>query len=414
MLDYKKVGDFLYHKRKALGLTQTQIADQLHISFQAVSRWEKGLSIPTAEMLLNLSKIYNVSVDEILNGKENYPIFSYEKSGMEISKIDSLHDNLKNHMQRNIYNPSFRGDSYDLSEFSTYKQPQLVSIVQEFTTKQRLALEYGYIDQMCEDTILTLINTVLVLSAKPLYITTSLNIDQYNIGLMTNIMQSFCKYAQKYNFKVLTGQNSIKPKLLKKDVCLLTLTMTAIAQKEEILSYHDINAGDIMIGIESNGLHFYGAYQLIDSLIDAFPEIKKETINNNNFIDEIMKPQINYDFLKKLIKEKLIKGAVYIAGLGIPRNLNRIIPEHLDAVIDLKTIKVPQIFSLVRSYSKMSDEEMFNTFNCGVGYIVIVSKENKELVFNYISNYYHCFELGKFKKGNKQLIVKNNIDWRKI
>ena len=80
MLDYQKIGLFLSKKRKLSKLTQKQLADKLNISFQAVSRWEKGLSIPSVDLLQSLANLFQVTVDEILKGEDNWPIFSYEKS----------------------------------------------------------------------------------------------------------------------------------------------------------------------------------------------------------------------------------------------------------------------------------------------------------------------------------------------
>ena len=78
MLDYKKIGQFLSNERKKAELTQKQLAEELNITFQAISRWEKGLSVPSLDILDDLSQIFNVSVDEILKGEGYSARFSYE------------------------------------------------------------------------------------------------------------------------------------------------------------------------------------------------------------------------------------------------------------------------------------------------------------------------------------------------
>lgn len=116
MLDYKKIGLYLLEKRKIHQLTQKQLADQLNISFQAVSRWEKGLSIPAVDLLNELANLFHVTVDEILKGEDKWPVFSYEKSGVDVAKIDLINQDLKTLFNQYSYNPSFRWAIYDLNE----------------------------------------------------------------------------------------------------------------------------------------------------------------------------------------------------------------------------------------------------------------------------------------------------------
>lgn len=90
MLDNKKIGEFIVYKRKQLGMTQSDIARKLQVSFQAVSKWENG-TLPNVEVLVDLAGILKVSVDEILMGRDkNSESFSYSKAGVDISYTDSL------------------------------------------------------------------------------------------------------------------------------------------------------------------------------------------------------------------------------------------------------------------------------------------------------------------------------------
>jgi phosphoribosylformylglycinamidine cyclo-ligase len=90
MLDYEKIGLFLSNERKKEKLTQKQLAEKLNITFQAVSRWEKGISIPSLDVLDDLSHIFSVSIDEILKGERFNKHFSYEKAGVDVKKVDII------------------------------------------------------------------------------------------------------------------------------------------------------------------------------------------------------------------------------------------------------------------------------------------------------------------------------------
>lgn len=413
MLDYKKIGLYLLKKRKLYNLTQKQLADQLNISFQAVSRWEKGLSIPSVDLLNDLANMFHVTVDEILKGEDNWPTFSYEQSGVDVTKIDLMNNDLKDIINKYQYNPAFRGATYDLSDDWSLQSPQLVSKVQEPVTKQKLAIEYGYIDELVEDIICTLINDILMIGAKPLFLTATLVAENMNREFLEKIIKTFDDKSRKYKVKRMTGQCSIKPQSLYPHQCLISTTITGIIDDTRRIDTRDICENDIILAIESNGLHHYG-YSLIDSLINTIPQIKKEIINGQNFIDEIMKPQYcYYDCLIKLINEKMIKGLVNISGCGFPRNLARIIPNGLCANIDLDQIYMPEIFHCLKSYLKVSDDEMLNTFNCGVGYVVIVSSNKKEYVINHINRYFPCRQIAIIKEGQKSIKFINHLNWNK-
>ena len=101
MLDYKKIGLYLLEKRKLYQLTQKQLADQLNISFQAISRWEKGLSIPSVDLLNELANLFQITVDEILKGEDKWPVFSYEQSGVDVTKIDLVNSYLSTQPSEN-------------------------------------------------------------------------------------------------------------------------------------------------------------------------------------------------------------------------------------------------------------------------------------------------------------------------
>ena len=412
MLDYKKIGLYLLEKRKLYQLTQKQLADQLNISFQAISRWEKGLSIPSVDLLNELANLFQITVDEILKGEDKWPVFSYEQSGVDVTKIDLVNYDLKDILNQYHYNPAFRGAIYDLNDhLVSQKSLQIVSKVQEPVTKQKLTMEYGYIQELVEDIICTCINDLLMIGAQPLFLTETLIMGHLNKEILESIIRAFHIFSKKYNIKLLTGQCSIKSQSLQFDDCLISTTITGILDKSKEIDTSYITEGDIILAIESNGIHHYG-YSLIDTLISTIPEIKKEVIEGRSFIEEIMKPQYcYYESLIGLIDKKRVKGLVNISGCGFPRNLTRVIPQGLCTNIDLAKIKIPPIFHCLKKYLKVSDQEMLNTFNCGVGYIVIVDVNKQEEVLNHINQYFPCKAIGIIQRGQKKIKLRNSLNW---
>lgn len=229
--------------------------------------------------------------------------------------------------------------------------------------------------------------------------------------MLESIIRAFNIFSKKYDIKLLTGQCSIKSQSLQLNDCLISTTITGILDKSKEIDTSYITEGDIILAIESNGLHHYG-YSLIDTLISTIPEIKKEVVNGHCFIEEIMKPQYcYYESLIDLIDKKRVKGLVNISGCGFPRNLTRVIPQGLCANIDLAKIKMPPIFHCLKKYLKVSDQEMLNTFNCGVGYIVIVDVNKQEEVLNHINQYFPCKAIGIIQRGQKKIKLRNSLNW---
>ena len=172
MLNSIKVGNFIMNKRKKLGLTQQQLAENLNISFQAVSKWENGMAYPNIEILYDLSIALGVTVDEILIGSEKAEEgLSYSKAGIDITYTDTIKKEMAKHLETNdkrvLNGLGPFASLYDIN-FPEIKEPVLVLKSEEPGSKQKLAMEYGYTESICHDMINHLVNDIVVMGAKPL------------------------------------------------------------------------------------------------------------------------------------------------------------------------------------------------------------------------------------------------------
>lgn len=172
LLDNRKIASFISDRRRQIGLTQQQIAEKLGVSFQAVSKWENGATYPNVELLLELSKILDVTVDEILNGQESPTEgLTYSKAGVDISYTEMI----KKEMAGVIHTADARviggmgqfASLYDIT-FEDLANPVLVLKAEEPGSKQKLAMRYGYTESICHDMVNHLVNDIAVMGAKPL------------------------------------------------------------------------------------------------------------------------------------------------------------------------------------------------------------------------------------------------------
>ena len=180
-----------------------------------------------------------------------------------------------------------------------------------------------------------------------------------------------------------------------------------IVDKKKILDKSKIKVNDLIVGIPSNGIHSNG-YSLIRYILKK----KKIKLKKNKFLKkELIKPtKIYVKEILNLVNKKLINGCVNITGGGLKDNISRILPQNLSAKIDLGKIKPNKIFKWI--YSKgVSEKEMIKTFNCGVGFCIIINQKKYEKVKKYFSNNFKPFIIGKVVNGKKNIELNGKIRW---
>jgi len=416
MLDSKKIGQFIAEKRKDAGLTQQQVANKLNISFQAVSKWENGTTYPNIELLYELANLLEVSVDELLLGTEKCDeSLSYSKAGIDIAYTDSIKEEMKKYLEtkdkRVLNGLGPFASLYDIS-FPKIKNPVLVLKSEEPGSKQKLAMEYGYTESICHDMINHLVNDIIVMGAKPLTVLDTIVCGNAEKDTISSLVKGISEACKNNECSLVGGETSIQPQVVEKGVYVLTSSIAGIAEKEEIVDGTKIEENDVIIAVTSNGLHTNG-YSLVRLLMDKMPQIKLDKVDGETFIEQIMRPHTPYyAALKDLFGKSIINGMAHITGGGIEGNLSRIIPDGLCGKIDLSKIKPLPIFKYIKANGAISDSEMLSTFNCGVGFIVVTSSMNKNIVMNHINKFYGCYEIGNVVKDNKKIAFYNKLKWK--
>lgn len=409
MLDNQKIADFISHKRKQMGMTQSDIADRLKVSFQSVSKWENG-TLPNVEILVELAAILNVSVDEILQGRENNESFSYSKAGVDISYTDAMKKEMAVYLQtedkRVLNGLGPFASLYDI-EFPDMEHPVLVLKSEEPGSKQKLAMEYGYSESVCHDMINHLVNDIAVMGAKPLAVLDTIvcgNAEKETIKSFVKGISDACKENE---CALVGGETSIQPDVVNKGVYILTSSIAGIVPRENIIDGIMVSEDDIVLAVASNGLHTNG-YTLVRLLMEKMPQIKLEKIDGETFIEQIMKPHTPYyKAIKTLSYRDGVHGMAHITGGGIEGNLSRIIPDGLCAEIDLAKLKTLPIFRYIKQTGNIDEKEMLSTFNCGVGLMLVVAKQYAKQVTDHIKKYYDCYEIGEIRRGQEKVAFWN-------
>ncbi|MBO5473739.1 MAG: phosphoribosylformylglycinamidine cyclo-ligase [Lachnospiraceae bacterium] len=415
MLNSIKIGSFITERRKSLGMSQKQLADRLNISFQAVSKWENGTTYPNIELLYDLAIALGVTVDEILAGNmREAEGLSYSKAGIDITYTDMIKKEMAKHLEttdRRVMNGLGPFAAlYDI-HYPEIQEPVLVLKSEEPGSKQKLAMEYGYTESICHDMINHLVNDIVVMGAKPLAVLDTIVCGNAEADTIKSLVKGVAEACRENECSLVGGETSIQPSVVEAGVYVLTSSIAGIVEKGKVIDGSRIEEGDAVLAIASNGLHTNG-YSLVRLLMDKAPQIKLDKINGLTFIEQIMKPHTPYyRAVKDLFDQDVLHGMAHITGGGIEGNLCRVIPEGLCARIDLSSLRILTIFKYIRNAGNISDGEMLRTFNCGVGFNLVVPQRSKDMVMAHVRQYYDCYEIGVIARDNEKVALEKRLDW---
>ena len=295
----------------------------------------------------------------------------YKTSGVDIEKGRAFVEHLK------IMAPNIGGFSGMMEVPSGYEKPVLVSGADGVGTKInicRIAFDYTTIGQ---DLVAMCVNDVICSGAKPLYFLDYIStktIDS-NVSDIVYGINEGCKISQ---MELLGGETAEHFRATDYD---LAGFCTGVVEKNSIVDGSNIRPGDVVIGIESSGLHSNG-YTLINDMLSKHKIFYKD-------LPQLLTPTKIYSPLVQLLLDEVpILGMSHITGGGIPENLPRCLPEGLTVNVDYNSWERPELFDKIQKSGDISEEEMRNVFNLGIGFCLVVPPDVVEYTQKLISKQY--------------------------
>ena len=336
---------------------------------------------------------------------------SYKKSGVNISIANKFVDHIAKISKKNVkktdksFNPDnigAFGSVFDISKIKM-KDPVIVSCTDGVGTKIDLANKFRKFDTIGIDLVAMCVNDLIVQGAKPLFFLDYIAVGKLNLSKTKKILQGILKGCEISNCKLIGGETAEMPGVYSKDKFDIAGFSVGIVSKRKILNKKNVKNNNLILAIPSNGIHSNG-YSLIRSILKKIKISKK-------LKKELLKPtKIYTKEILKLINKNLINSAAHITGGGLIENITRSIPNNLSINIDLSKIKTKKIFKWLKS-KNISDLEMLRTFNCGVGFCIIVNKKNIKKIKKYFTKDYMPYEIGYVSKNIKKLNLYNSIIW---
>ena len=337
-------------------------------------------------------------------------ILTYKKSGVDINAADKFVKFISNISTRKKGKKKLNniGGFGSISNIPrNLKNPKIVACTDGVGTKIEIANLLSKFDTIGIDLVAMSVNDLIVQGAKPLFFLDYISINKINLSKLKSIINGILKGCKISECSLVGGETAEMPGTYSKDKFDIAGFAVRIVEQKKILNGKKIKKDDLILAIPSSGLHSNG-YSLVRNLIN----IKKINIKKNKFLKkELIRPtKIYVKEILNLINNNLLNGCANITGGGIVDNLNRILPGNLNAEIDLININPLKIFHWLKS-NNISDKEMLKTFNCGVGFCLVVSPKNLRKVIKYFSKRYRPYIIGKICNGKKQVKLNGKINW---
>jgi phosphoribosylformylglycinamidine cyclo-ligase len=332
---------------------------------------------------------------------------TYKSAGVDVEAGYQAVSLMKQHTQKTLI-PGVIGGLGSFGGFfeidtEKYKKPVLVSGTDGVGTKLQIAFMTGIHDTIGIDCVAMCVNDIACHGAKPLYFLDYIGTGTLEPQAAAEVVKGICDGCVEAGCALIGGETAEMPGFYKKGEYDLAGFAVGVVDKDKVINGATIKEGDVIIGLASSGIHSNG-YSLVRKLffdindygIDDYVSELECTLGQ-----ELLKPtRIYVKTVLELAEKYDIKGIAHITGGGFIENIPRTIPAGLKAEINLGSFPVLPVFKLMQRLGDIEDKEMYNTFNMGIGLVLVVDKNEVEQVMLSLSEMKEAaYIIGKVTKG---------------
>ena len=259
-----------------------------------------------------------------------------------------------------------------------YREPVLVSGTDGVGTKLKLAFELNRHDTVGIDLVGMSVNDILVQGAEPLFFLDYFACGKLDVDAATEVIKGIAAGCEQAGCALIGGETAEMPGMYPAGEYDLAGFAVGVVEKSGIITGGGIQPGDVVLGLASNGAHSNG-YSLVRKIIErSQPDLYAIFDGTRTLADCIMAPtRIYVKPLLALMNTLTIKGMAHITGGGLLENVPRVLPANVTAVLDGKSWHTPKLFDWLQEQGNVAPQEMYRTFNCGIGMVVIVAKQDQ-------------------------------------
>lgn len=304
---------------------------------------------------------------------------SYRDAGVDIDAGDQLVENIKPFAKRTM-RPEVLGGlggfgaMFEISK--KYRNPVLVSGTDGVGTKLKLAFTLNKHDTVGIDLVAMSVNDILVQGAEPLFFLDYFACGKLDVATATDVIKGIAAGCEQAGCALIGGETAEMPGMYPAGEYDLAGFAVGAVEKDRIITGKTIQAGDAVLGLASSGAHSNG-YSLIRKIMERARIDPAADFHGRPFGEVAMAPTRIYVKPMLALMEKLpVKGMAHITGGGLLENIPRVLPEGLTAVLDKASWEMPPLFRWLQQEGNVAEQEMYRTFNCGIGMAVIVAAEH--------------------------------------
>ncbi len=301
---------------------------------------------------------------------------SYRDAGVDIDAGNSLIEQIKP-LAASTKRPGVMaglggfGALFELP-LDRYRQPVLVSGTDGVGTKLKLAMDMGRHDSIGIDLVAMCVNDLIVQGAEPLFFLDYYATGKLDVDAATDVIKGIAEGCRQAGAALVGGETAEMPGMYQGGDYDLAGFCVGVVEKSNIIDGSKVKAGDVLIGLAASGPHSNG-YSLVRKVIETCNADLNQPFDGATLGERLLEPtRIYIKPLLKLIAEVEVHAMAHITGGGLLENLPRVMPANTCAHIDAASWKTPAVFDWLQQQGNINDEEMYRTFNCGIGMVLVV------------------------------------------
>jgi len=332
---------------------------------------------------------------------------AYRESGVDLDRMDDLKERIKG-FAASTHGPEVldsSGSFAGLYQLSGYQQPVLVASTDGVGTKMKIAAQLGHFESVGQDLVTLNVNDIITRGAKPLFFLDYIAFSKLDTERLDNLMRGIAWGCREVGCALISGETAQMPQVYSGDEMDLAGFVVGAVERDQLLESKNIEAGNILVGVPSSGLHTNG-FSLVRQVFntDGEPNVLYRHFDelNHQLGEELLVPHRSYyPMLAPVLG--LINGLAHITGGGLPGKLPAILPDGLAAEINSGSWQVMPIFKIIQKEGGISDDEMYRVFNMGLGMVAVCPEDN---VANVLEHLPDAMVIGKMiPQGNGEQVV---------
>lgn len=334
---------------------------------------------------------------------------TYAKAGVDVRANDEAVARIKT-LARQTFGPNVLSEigsfgGFYRAAFPNVRTPVLVSSTDGVGTKLKVAFMTGRHDTIGEDLVNHCVNDILVHGARPLFFLDYIGIHKLEPSVVAEIVVGLARGCRNQGVALIGGETAEMPDIYQKGEYDLAGCIVGAVDEDKIIKGDAIVQGDVCIGLRSSGLHTNGytlARKVVFEVAGLTPDSFVNELGSSIGASLMAVHRCYAPIIFSLLEKFSIHGMAHITGGGIPGNLNRILPESLDAEIVKGTWPILPIFEYLRKAGNLDAQDMYSAFNMGIGYILVVAEEDAERTLESLKEMGEtAYRIGTVEPGRK-------------